>query len=53
MKTVIGDTAYSEKDNLIYSQANNIEPVAKFNPQITQGGRKKEDEFEFNKDAGL
>ena len=27
--------------------------VSKLNPLITQGGRKKEDEFEFNKDAGL
>lgn len=25
--------------------------VAKLNPAITQGYRKKEDEFEFNKDA--
>ncbi|SIT07619.1 hypothetical protein SAMN05421787_1148 [Virgibacillus pantothenticus] len=27
--------------------------VAKLNPAITQGYRKKEDEFEFNKDAGM
>ena len=27
--------------------------MAKLNPQITQGGRKKEEEFEFNKDAGM
>lgn len=53
VKTVIGDTAYSEKDNLIYSKENNMELVAKLNPQMTQGGRKKEDEFEFNKDAGM
>jgi transposase len=51
--TVIGDMAYSEKDNLSYSKENNIELVSKLNPQITQGGRKKEDEFEFNKDAGM
>ena len=42
VKTVIGDTAYSEK-----------ELVAKLNPLITQGARKKEDEFLFNKDAGM
>ena len=53
VRTVIGDTAYSEKDNIAYSKENNIELVAKLNPQITQGGRSKEDEFEFNKDAGL
>ncbi|MBP1965764.1 IS1182 family transposase [Paenibacillus aceris] len=53
VRTVIGDTAYSEKDNLTYSKTNNIELVAKLNPQISQGGRKKEEEFEYNKDAGL
>ncbi|MCL6458903.1 MAG: IS1182 family transposase [Gorillibacterium sp.] len=51
--TVIGDTAYSEKENIAYSRDNDIELIAKLNPQITQGGRKKEDEFEFNKDAGM
>lgn len=51
--TVIGDAAYSEKDNIQYSKKNEIHLVAKLNPLITQGGRKKEDEFEFNKDAGM
>ena len=53
VKTVIGDTAYSEKDNIAYTKTNEIELVAKLNPQITQGGRKKEEEFQFNKDAGM
>ncbi|ANS76302.1 transposase [Paenibacillus yonginensis] len=53
VKTVIGDTAYSEKDNISYAKNNEIELVAKLNPLITQGGRKKEDEFLFNKDAGM
>jgi hypothetical protein len=53
IKTVIGDAAYSEKDNLAYSKEKDIELVSKLHPQITQGGRKKEDEFEFNKDAGM
>ncbi|QWU16733.1 transposase [Paenibacillus sophorae] len=48
-----GDTAHSEKDNLAYSERNEIELVSKLNPLITQGNRKKEDEFEFNKDAGM
>lgn len=52
VETVIGDKAYSEKDNLAYSAQNEIELVAKLNPLITQGNRKKEDEFAFNKDAG-
>ncbi|EIW16113.1 IS1182 family transposase, partial [Pelosinus fermentans] len=35
VETVIGDTAYSEKDNLLYSAQNEIELVAKLNPLIT------------------
>jgi IS5 family transposase len=50
---VIGDTAYSEKDNIKYANANELQLVSKLNPLITQGARKKEDEFEFNKDAGM
>ncbi|UGB30348.1 IS1182 family transposase [Metabacillus sp. B2-18] len=53
IETVIGDTAYSEKDNIQYSKENGIKLVSKLNPSITQGTRKKEDEFEFNKDAGM
>lgn len=50
---VIGDTAYSEKDNIGYAKRNDITLVSKLNPNITQGTRSKEDEFEFNKDAGM
>lgn len=53
VKTVIGDTAYSEKDNILYTKNNDIELVSKLNPNITHGTRKKEDEFLFNKDAGM
>jgi IS5 family transposase len=51
--TVIGDTAYSEKENIQYANENELQLVSKLNPMITQGARKKEDEFEFNKDAGM
>jgi IS5 family transposase len=51
--TVIGDTAYSEKDNIQYASQNELQLVSKLHPQITQGARKKEEEFEFNKDAGM
>ncbi|OZQ83652.1 IS1182 family transposase, partial [Paenibacillus sp. VTT E-133291] len=53
INTVIGDTAYSEKENIEYAKENGLQLVAKLNPNITQGVRKKEDEFEFNKDAGM
>lgn len=50
---VIGDAAYSEKKNLEYAKENKIALISRLNPVISQGKRKKEDEFEFNKDAGL
>lgn len=53
VETVIGDAAYSEKGNLEFTNKNNIKLVAKLNPSVTQGFRKKEDEFQFNKDAGM
>ena len=53
VETVIGDAAYSEKGNIEYANKNEIKLVAKLNPSVTQGYRKKEDEFEFNKDAGM
>lgn len=53
VETVIGDAAYSEKGNIEYTKENEIKLVAKLNPSVTQGFRKKEDEFEFNKDAGM
>lgn len=51
--TIIGDAAYSEKDNIQYAKQNELQLVSKLNPLITEGARKKEDEFEFNKDAGM
>jgi hypothetical protein len=53
VETVIGDAAYSEKGNIEYTKENKIKLVAKLNPVVTQGNRKNEDEFEFNKDAGM
>lgn len=53
VESVIGDAAYSEKGNITYANKNTIKLVAKLNPTVTHGVRKKEDEFEFNKDAGM
>jgi hypothetical protein len=36
----------------IYTNHNELQLVSKLNPNITHGTRKREDEFEFNKDAG-
>jgi len=49
--TVIGDSAYSGKENLKMASEQNIKIVAKLNPSITQGFRKDEDQFDYNKDA--
>ena len=53
VKTIIGDSAYSEKGNIEFANRNNIKLVSKLNPSVTQGFRKKEDKFQFNKDAGM
>ena len=53
--TVVGDTAYSGKDNIILSKDKNkgFELVARLNPTISNGTRKEEDRFDYNKDAGM
>ena len=51
--TIIGDAAYSGKENLKIGSNQGIKIVAKLNPSITQGFRKDEDKFIYNKDADL
>lgn len=51
--TIIGDAAYSEKGNIEYTKQKEVKLVAKLNSTVTQGTRSKEDEFEYNKDAGM
>jgi transposase len=51
--TIIGDAAYSGKENIKLSSEQNIKLVAKLNPSITQGFRKNEDKFDYNKDADM
>lgn len=55
VETVVGDTAYSGKDNIILSndEENGFELVARLNPTISNGTRKEEDLFDYNKDAGM
>jgi len=52
VETVIGDGAYSEKDNIEYAK-DNFELVSRLSSCVVNGIRSKEDEFEFNKDAGM
>lgn len=51
--TIIGDAAYSGKENLKMAGEQEIKIVAKLNPSITQGFRKQENTFDYNKDAGM
>lgn len=53
VETVIGDSAYSGKDNLKKAADENFELVSRLNPSISQGCRKEEDKFDYNKDAGM
>ena len=53
VEAVIGDSAYSGKENLTLMNGQGIKPVAKLNPAITQGFRKEEDKFDYNKDADM
>jgi len=52
VETVIGDGAYSEKENIEYAKEN-FELVSKLSSVVANGLRKKEDEFEYNKDAEM
>ena len=53
--TIIGDAAYSGKENLVMAKEKDIAVVAKLNPVITQGHKLKtsplDDLFSYNKDA--
>lgn len=53
VEAVIGDGAYAEDDNLTYCKEKDIKNVSKLSRTVLYGNRKKEDEFEFNKDAGM
>jgi hypothetical protein len=51
--TIIGDAAYSGKENLKIADEQEIKIVARLNPSITQGFRNQENTFDYNKDAGM
>lgn len=53
VEAVIGDGAYSEKENLDYCEGNGIKNVSKLSKSVTHGNGKNKEDFEFNKDAGM
>ncbi len=53
IEAIIGDGAYSEKDNLEYCEENKIKNVSKLSKMVTHGNSKRNNDFEYNKDAGM
>lgn len=53
IENIIGDSAYSEKENLKLVKERDIKLISKLSKAITHGNRKNEDKFEYNKDAGM
>lgn len=53
VEAIIGDGAYSEKNNIDYCNENNIKLASKLSKFVTHGNSKRDDGFEYNKDAGM
>lgn len=53
VKEIIGDAAYSEKENLLYAKEEELSLISKLSKTITHGPKRKGPEFEFNKDAEM
>ena len=53
VEAVIGDGAYSEKENIEYCEKNNLKLASKLSKIITHGNSKRNNNFEYNKDAGM
>lgn len=53
IENVIGDKAYSSRENIEAAKEGKYKLISSLNSVITQGNRAKENELEFNKDAGM
>lgn len=53
LKTVIGDGAYAEKENLELAKREEFELIAKLSKTVTHGNKKNRGNFHFNKDADM
>jgi len=53
VEAVIGDTAYSEADNIKYCEQEKIKLASKLSKMVTHGNSKRSKEFEYNKDAEM
>lgn len=54
VETIIGDAAYSEKENIEYAEEEKIDLVSKLSKTVTHGNKRQiSTSFEFNKDAEM
>ena len=55
VEAIVGDGAYSERDNIKYANENNIKLVSKLSNTVSLGNRKNklDDQFYYNKDAKM
>ncbi len=54
VESVIGDAAYSEKDNIeLADEGNNFDLYSKLSRTVSEGNKRKVDGFFYNKDAGM
>lgn len=53
VEAVIGDGAYSEKDNIEFCEKNNIKLASKLSKFVTHGNSQRNNNFEYNKDTGM
>lgn len=53
VEKVIGDTAYSSKENIEHCQGKGIQLVSRLNPTISHKNNRNSDKFSYNKDAGM
>ena len=53
VEAIIGDGAYSEKENLDYCKEKEIKNISKLSKLVTHGNSKRNNDFEYNKDTGM
>lgn len=53
IENIIGDAAYSEKENLEYAKEEDIKLIAKLSKTVSHGNARKSPDFEYNKDADM
>lgn len=53
VEAIIGDGAYSEKENIEYCEKRKIKLASKLSNLVMHGHNKKDNDFEYNKDAGM